>query len=130
MDWMKLLQQYPELCLPPAVGIAGSIVIAVLMVRSPENRRRLLPLGILLPLHSFVFPLLLAFVPLPDIFIDIYGWFTPLLLFGLISYLCVLSRRKQLNRVIWTVAAIWFLYFAAILFFIIVMLCLAHDMSR
>lgn len=99
---MSFLLQFPELCLPILVGIIGGIVIFVLMFRAPENRRRLLPLGILLPLHALLFPLLLAFVPVPDCFIDIYGWFTPILLLCLISYFIVLSRRKQLNRAIRT----------------------------
>jgi len=130
MDGLSLLQQYPELCLPLLVGITGSIVIAVLMVRSPENRSRLLLSAILLPLHAVMFPLLLAFVPNSDVLVEIYVWSTPILLLGLFSYLCVLSRRKQMNRALWTAAAIWFLYFAAILFLIVVIILLAHDMSR
>ena len=60
---LSFLLQFPELNLPVLVGIIGGIVIFVLMARAPENRRRLLPLGILLPLHALLFPL--AFL-LPD----------------------------------------------------------------
>ena len=128
---LSFLLQFPELNLPILVGIIGGIVIFVLMVRAPENRKRLLPLGILLPLHALLFPL--AFL-LPDfvgdnIFVT-YVLSTSILLFGLIAYLWVLSRRKRLNRAIWTAATIWFLYFAAILFMIIVVIILAHDMSH
>ena len=128
---LSYLLHVPELDLPILVGIIGGIVIFVLMVRAPENRKRLLPLGILLPLHALLFPL--AFL-LPDfvgdnIFVT-YVLSTPFLLLGLIAYLWFLSRRKRLNRTIWMAAAIWFLYFAAILFMIVVMFCLAHDMSH
>ena len=128
---LSYLLHVPELDLPILVGIVGGIVIFVLMKRAPENRRRLLPLGILLPLHALLFPL--AFL-LPDfvgdnIFVT-YVLSTPILLLGLIAYLWFLSRRKRLNRTIWTVAVIWFLYFAAILFMIVVMILLAHDMSH
>lgn len=128
VERLRFLLQFPELNLPLAVGIAGSIVIFVLMVRIPENRRRLLPLGILLPLHALLFPL--AFLPDFAALFVTYVLSTPILLLGLIAYLCVLSRRKRLNRAIWTAAAIWFLYFAAILFMIFVMILLAHDMSH
>lgn len=128
VERLRFLLQFPELNLPLAVGIAGSIVIFVLMVRIPENRRRLLPLGILLPLHALLFPL--AFLPDSAALFVTYVLSTPVLLLGLIAYLCVLSRRKRLNRAIWTAAAIWFLYFAAILFMIFVMILLAHDMSH
>ena len=128
---LSFLLQFPELNLPILVGIIGGIVIFVLMARIPENRRRLLPLGILLPLHALLFPL--AFL-LPDFIGDnifvTYVLSTPILLLGLIAYLWVLSRRKRLNRAIWTAAAIWFLYFAAILFMIAVVILLAHDMSH
>ena len=128
---LSFLLQFPELNLPIVVGIIGGIVIFVLMVRAPENRRRLLPLGILLPLHALLFPL--AFL-LPDFIGDnifvTYVLSTPILLLGLIAYLWVFSRRKRLNRAIWTAAAIWFLYFAAILFMIVVVILLAHDMSH
>ena len=128
---MSFLLQFPELNLPVLVGIIGGIVIFVLMARAPENRRRLLPLGILLPLHALLFPL--AFL-LPDFIGDnifvTYVLSTPMLLLGLIAYLWVLSRRKRLNRAIWTAAAIWFLYFAAIMFMIAVVILLAHDMSH
>ena len=128
---LSFLLRFPELNLPILVGIIGGIVIFVLMVRAPENRKRLLPLGILLPLHALLFPL--AFL-LPDfvgdnIFVT-YVLSTPILLLGLIAYLWFLSRRKRLNRTIWTAAAIWFLYFAAILFMIVIVILLAHDMSH
>ena len=128
---LRFLLQFPELNLPIVVGIIGGIVIFVLMVRTPENRRHLLPLGILLPLHALLFPL--AFF-LPDFVGDnlfvTYVLSTPVLLLGLIAYLWILARRKRLNRTIWTAAAIWFLYFAAILFMIVIMILLAHDMSH
>ena len=128
---LRFLLRFPELNLPILVGIVGGIVIFVLMARTPENRRRLLPLGILLPLHALLFPL--AFL-LPDFIGDnifvTYVLSTPILLLGLIAYLCFLSRRKRLNRTIWTAAAIWFLYFAAILFMIVIVILLAHDMSH
>ena len=128
---LSFLLRFPELNLPILVGIIGGIVIFVLMVRAPENRKRLLPLGILLPLHALLFPL--AFL-LPDfvgdnIFVT-YVLSTPILLLGLIAYLWFLSRRKRLNRTIWTAAAFWFLYFATILFMIVIVFCLAHDMSH
>ena len=126
---MSFLLQFPELNLPIVVGIIGGIVIFVLMVRTPENRRHLLPLGILLPLHALLFPLAF-FLPDSAVLFVTYVLSTPVLLLGSIVYLWVLSRRKRLNRTIWTAAAIWFLYFAAILFMIVVMFCLAHDMSH
>ena len=125
---LRFLLRFPELNLPILVGIVGSIVIFVLMARTPENRRRLLAPGILLPLHALLFPL--AFLPDSAVLFVTYVLSTPVLLLGSIVYLWVLSRRKRLNRTIWTAAAIWFLYFAAILFMIVVMFCLAHDMSH
>ena len=125
---LRFLLRFPELNLPILVGIVGGIVIFVLMARTPENRRRLLVPGILLPLHALLFPL--AFLPDSAVLFVTYVLSTPVLLLGSIVYLWVLSRRKRLNRTIWTAAAIWFLYFAAILFMIVVMFCLAHDMSH
>ena len=125
---LRFLLRFPELNLPILVGIVGGIVIFVLMARTPENRRRLLAPGILLPLHALLFPL--AFLPDSAALFVTYVLSTPVLLLGSIVYLWVLSRRKRLNRTIWTAAAIWFLYFAAILFMIVVMFCLAHDMSH
>ena len=125
---LSFLLQFPELNLPILVGIIGGIMIFVLMARAPENRRRLLAPGILLPLHALLFPL--AFLPDSAVLFVTYVLSTPVLLLGSIVYLWVLSRRTRLNRTIWTAAAIWFLYFAAILFMIVVMFCLAHDMSH
>ena len=125
---LRFLLRFPELNLPILVGIVGGIVIFVLMARTPENRRRLLAPGILLPLHALLFPL--AFLPDSAVLFVTYVLSTPVLLLGSIVYLWVLSRRKRLNRTIWTAAAIWFLYFAVILFMIVVMFCLAHDMSH
>ena len=125
---LRFLLRFPELNLPILVGIVGGIVIFVLMARTPENRRRLLAPGILLPLHALLFPL--AFLPDSAALFVTYVLSTPVLLLGSIVYLWVLSRRKRLNRTIWTAAAIWFLYFAAILFMIVVIFCLAHDMSH
>ena len=128
VERLRFLLQYPELCLPLAVGIAGGIVIVILMARAPENRRRLLPLGIPLPLHALLFPL--AFLPDSAALFVTYVLSTPILLLGLIAYLWILSRRKRLDRTVWTAAAIWFLYFAAILVMIVVVILLAHDMSH
>ena len=128
LERLIYLLHVPELGLPILVGIIGGIVIFVLMVRVPENRRRLLPLGILLPLHALLFPL--AFLPDSAALFVTYVLSAPLLALGLIVYLLVLARRKRLNRAIWTAAAIWFLYFAAILFMIVVVILLAHDMSH
>ena len=128
LERLSYLLHVPELDLPILVGIAGGIVIVVLMVRAPENRRCLLPLGILLPLHALLFPL--AFLPDSAALFVTYVLSAPVLALGLIVYLVVLSRRKRLNRAVWTAAAIWFLYFAAILFMIVVVILLAHDMSR
>ena len=128
VERLRFLLQFPELNLPILVGIAGGIVIFILMARAPENRRRLLPLGILLPLHALLFPL--AFLPDSAALFVTYVLSASVLLLGLIVYLFVLSRRKRLNRTIWTAAAIWFLYFAAILFMIVIMILLAHDMSH
>ena len=125
---LRFLLRFPELNLPILVGIVGGIVIFVLMARTPENRRRLLAPGILLPLHALLFPL--AFLPDSAVLFVTYVLSTPVLLLGSIVYLWVLSRRKRLNRTIWTAAAIWFLYFAAILFMIVVVILLAHDMSH
>ena len=125
---LRFLLRFPELNLPILVGIVGGIVIFVLMARTPENRRRLLAPGILLPLHALLFPL--AFLPDSAALFVTYVLSTPVLLLGSIVYLWVLSRRKRLNRTIWTTAAIWFLYFAAILFMIVVVILLAHDMSH
>ena len=128
LERLSYLLHVPELGLPILVGIIGGIVIFVLMGRTPENRRRLLPLGILLPLHALLFPL--AFLPDSAALFVTYVLSAPLLALGLIVYLLVLARRKRLNRSIWTAAAIWFLYFAAILFMIVVVILLAHDMSH
>ena len=128
MNGLRFLLQFPELCLPLLIGITGGIVIFVLMVRAPENRRCLMPLGILLPLHALLFPL--AFLPDSGSVFEIYVLSTPILMLGSIAYLCVLSRRKRMNRAIRTAAAFWFLYFAAILFMVVVVVLLAHDMSR
>ena len=125
---LRFLLRFPELNLPILVGIVGGIVIFVLMARTPENRRRLLAPGILLPLHALLFPL--AFLPDSAVLFVTYVLSTPVLLLGSIVYLWVLSRRKRLNRSIWTAAAIWFLYFAAILFMTVVVILLAHDMSH
>ena len=125
---LRFLLRFPELNLPILVGIVGGIVIFVLMARTPENRRRLLAPGILLPLHALLFPL--AFLPDSAALFVTYVLSAPLLALGLIVYLLVLARRKRLNRAVWTAAAIWFLYFAAILFMIVVVILLAHDMSH
>ena len=130
LDTIKL---FPPLALPLAVAVVGEIVFFWLMTRSPEDQERLLFSVVLLPVHALTFVMMVYCVFDPKIapvFIQLYFSTAPLLLLGLIAYLWFLSRRKRLNRTIWTVAVIWFLYFAAILFMIVVMILLAHDMSH
>ena len=125
---LSFFLQFPELCLPLLAGIIGGILIFVLMLRSPENRGRLLPFGILLPSHALLFPL--AFLPDSAVLFVTYVVSAPVLLLGLISYLWVLSRRKQLGRPIRTAAALWIVYFGSIVVMLAVIIMLAHDMSR
>ena len=102
--------------LPLHVALAGEIAIIVLMVRSPENRERLLLSAILLPLHALMYPLLLTFAEKTTaiLFIEIYCVSALILAVGLIAYLICLCRWKRMNRYLWTAAAVWVLYFASV----------------
>ena len=101
--------------LPLHVALAGEIAIIVLMVRSPENRERLLLSAILLPLHALMYPLLLTFAgeTTAILFIEIYVFSALILALGMIVYLICLCRWKRMNRYLWTAAAVWVLYFVA-----------------
>ena len=101
--------------LPLQVALACEIAIIVLMVRSPENRERLLLSAILLPLHALMYPLLLTFAEKTTAiaFIVIYCVSALILAVGMIAYLICLCRWKRMNRYLWTAAAVWVLYFFA-----------------
>ena len=99
--------------LPLHVAFAGEIVLLCLMVRSPENRERLLLSAILLPLHALLYPLLLAYSGIPTAY-TIYPVSAPILALGLIIYLICLCCRKRMNRCLWAAVAVWFLYFASV----------------
>ena len=107
-----LLRDWPPLALPFAVAIVGEIVLAGLMVRSRETRKRLLISAVLLPLHVLMY--LLVFHPPWEFFIEIYVFSAPVLALGLIVYLICLCRRKLMNRYLWMAAAVWALYFVSI----------------
>ena len=102
--------------LPLHVALAGEIAIIVLMVRSPENRERLLLSAILLPLHALMYPLLLTFAgeTTAILFIEIYCVSALILAVGLIVYLICLCRWKRMNRYLWASVAVWALYFASV----------------
>ncbi len=100
--------------LPLHVALAGEIAIIVIMVRSPENRERLLLSAILLPLHALMYPLLLTFAGEVIAFIEIYVFSAPVLALGLIVYLVCLCLWKRMNRWLWAAAAVWILYFASV----------------
>ena len=115
MNWvseLSILRDWPPLALPFAVAFAGEIAIIVLMIRSREDRKRLLISAILLPLHVLMY--LLVFHPPWEFFIEIYVFSAPVLALGLLVYLICLCRRKRMNRYLWTAAAVWALYFVAI----------------
>ena len=116
------------LVLPLHVALAGEIAIIVLMVRSPENRERLLVSAILLPLHVLTY--LLVFHPPWEFFIELYVFSAPVLVLGLLVYLICLCRRKRMNRYLWTAAVVWALYFASIVFLVVFMVLLAQAFRR
>ena len=99
--------------LPLHVAFAGEIVLLCLMVRSPENRERLLLSAILLPLHVLLYPLLLAYTDIPTAY-TIYPVSAPILALGLIVYLICLCCWKRMNRCLWAAVAVWILYFASV----------------
>ena len=113
--------------LPLHVALAGEIAIIVLMVRSPENRERLLLSAILLPLHALMYPLLLTFAG--ETTIVIYVFSAPVLALGLLVYLICLCRWKRMNRYLWTAAAVWVLYFASVGSPILFLLLLGGSMG-
>ena len=118
--------------LPLHVAFAGEIAIIVLMVRSPENRERLLLSAILLPLHALMYPLLLTFAAgetTAIAFIEIYVFSAPVLAVGMITYLICLCRWKRMNRYLWTAAAVWVLYFASVGSPILFLLLLGGSMG-
>ena len=117
--------------LPLHVALACEIAIIVLMVRSPENRERLLLSAILLPLHALMYPLLLTFAEKTTAiaFIEIYVFSALILAVGLIVYLICLCRWKRMNRYLWMAAAVWVLYFASVGSPIIFLLLLGASMA-
>ena len=117
--------------LPLQVALACEIAIIVLMVRSPENRERLLLSAILLPLHALMYPLLLTFAgeTTAIAFIVIYCVSALILAVGMIAYLICLCRWKRMNRYLWTAAAVWVLYFASVGSPILFLLILCEGMS-
>ena len=118
--------------LPLQVALACEIAIIVLMVRSPENRERLLLSAILLPLHALMYPLLLTFAEKTTAiaFIVIYCVSALILAVGLIVYLICLCRRKRMNRYLWTAAAVWALYFASVVFLVVFTVLMAQAFRR
>ena len=115
MNWfseLSIIRDWPPLALPFAVAIAGEIAIIVLMIRSHEDRKRLLISAVLLPLHVLMY--LLVFHPSWEFFIEIYVFSAPVLALGLIVYLICLCRWKRMNRWLWTAVAVWILYFASV----------------
>ena len=116
---------------PLQVALACEIAIIVLMVRSRENRERLLLSAILLPLHALMYPLLLTFAgeTTANLFIEIYCVSALILAVGLIAYLICLCRWKRMNRYLWTAAAVWVLYFASVGSPIIFLLLLGASMA-
>ena len=131
MNWfseLSVIRDWPPLALPFAVAITGELVIAVLMVRSQEDRKRLLISAILLPLHVLMY--LLVFHPPWEFFIEIYVFSAPVLALGLIVYLICLCRRKRMNRYLWTAAAVWALYFASVVFLVVFTVLMAQAFRR
>ena len=114
---LDTIMLFPPLALPLAVAVVGEIVFFWLMTRSPEDQERLLFSVVLLPVHALTFVMMVYCVFDPKIapvFIQLYFSTAPLLLLGLIAYLCFLCRRKLMNRYLWMAAAVWALYFVAI----------------
>ena len=131
MGWfseLSVLRDCPPLALPFAVAIVGEIVLAGLMVRSREDRKRLLISAVLLPLHVLMY--LLVFHPPWEFFIEIYVFSAPVLALGLIVYLCILCRRKRMNRYLWTAATVWALYFASVVFLVVFTVLMAQAFRR
>ena len=132
MGWFSelsiLLRDWPQLALPFAVAIVGELVLAALMVRSREDRKRLLISAVLLPLHVLTY--LLVFHPPWEFFIELYVFSAPVLALGLIVYLICLCRRKRMNRYLWTAAVVWGLYFASVVFLVVFMVLLAQAFRR
>lgn len=131
MNWFSelgILRDWPPLALPFAVAIVGELVLAGLMIRSREDRKHLLISAILLPLHVLMY--LLVFHPPWEFFIEIYVLSAPVLALGLIVYLCILCRRKRMNRRLWTAAVIWFLYFASVVFLVVFTVLMAQAFRR
>ena len=131
MNWfseLSVIRDWPPLALPFAVAFAGEIAIIVLMIRSREDRERLLVSAVLLPLHVLMY--LLVFHPPWEFFIEIYVFSAPVLALGLIVYLCILCRRKRMNRYLWTAATIWALYFASVVFLVVFTVLMAQAFRR
>jgi len=125
---LSVIRDWPPLALPFAVAFAGEIAIIVLMIRSREDRERLLVSAVLLPLHVLMY--LLVFHPPWEFFIEIYVFSAPVLALGLIVYLCILCRRKRMNRYLWTAATIWALYFASVVFLVVFTVLMAQAFRR
>ena len=131
MNWFSelgILRDWPPLALPFAVAFAGELLLAGLMIRSREDRKHLLLSAVLLPLHVLTY--LLVFHPPWEFFIEIYVFSAPVLALGLIVYLCILCRRKRMNRYLWTAAAVWGLYFASVVFLVVFTVLMAQSFRR
>ena len=131
MNWfseLSVIRDWPPLALPFAVAFAGEIAIIVLMIRSREDRKHLLLSAVLLPLHVLTY--LLVFHPPWEFFIEIYVFSAPILALGLIVYLCILCRRKRMNRYLWTAATVWALYFASVVFLVVFTVLMAQAFRR
>ena len=131
MNWfseLSVIRDWPPLALPFAVAIVGELVLAGLMVRSREDRKRLLISAVLLPLHVLMY--LLVFHPPWEFFIEIYVFSAPVLALGLIVYLICLCRRKRMNRYLWTAAIVWGLYFASVVFLVVFTVLMAQAFRR
>ena len=117
--------------LPLHVALAGEIAIIVLMVRSHEDRERLLLSAILLPLHALMYPLLLTFAgeTTAIAFVVLYGVSALILALGLLVYLICLCRWKRMNRYLWASVAVWALYFASVGSPILFLLLLGGSMG-
>ena len=131
MNWfseLSVIRDWPPLALPFAVAFVGELVLAGLMIRSREDRERLLISAILLPLHVLMY--LMVFHPPWEFFIEIYVFSSPVLALGLIVDLCILCRRKRMNRYLWTAAAVWSLYFASVVFLVVFTVLMAQAFRR
>ena len=94
----------------------------------PRNGMLLL----VLPLHALMYPLLMTFAGKTTAiaFIEIYVFSAPVLALGLIVYLCILCRRKRMNRYLWTAATVWALYFASVVFLVVFTVLMAQAFRR